>query len=263
MNFISLKVVATNFILVCNIASVRGVCGPNEVEIWVYNSFWRFNEAKCVLIAKCSPNGVPTDLKCALGVCECSQPYCSSNVFAIGYPDQVYMCCGECVYENRPLYYGLVSATYNWPVRSITCRECDSVNEFRTMVANQWVCQGIACRNCPTCRKEQCNNCGANLPPSFYQENLVKFGFEHTDLRHMQRGRHMPRFARHAREAAAAGSMHLRHVQGAVPGTQRGGLAWPGWATRQLRWPFPARWRRLRQPSPAGRVWRLGIYGLR
>jgi hypothetical protein len=44
-------------------------------------------------------------------------------------------------------------------------------------------------------------------------------------------GRHMPRFAQHAREAAAAGSMHRRHVQGGVPGTRRGGLAWPGWAT--------------------------------
>jgi hypothetical protein len=47
------------------------------------------------------------------------------------------------------------------------------------------------------------------------------------------------------------------------PMSWRGGLAWPGWATRRLRWPFPARRRRLRQPSPAGRVWRQGIYGLR
>ncbi len=116
----------------------------------------------------------------------CAETHCSGTIFDIGYPDQTQLLCGDCVIfdasvnQNRPLYYGLVSSTYNWPHRSITCRECDSVNEYRTMVANQWVCQGMACRDCPSCRKEPCNSCGANLPPNFYQQNLVKFGFEHT-----------------------------------------------------------------------------------
>jgi hypothetical protein len=187
MNFQSLKTVFSILILVCNIASVRGlICGPNEVEIWVYNSFLRFNEQRCVTMARCYPNGIPADLKCTPGVCNCPQTYCSSNVFAIGYPDETQVRCGECVIfdasvnQNRPLYFGLVSNTYSWPDRSITCRECDSVNEYRTMVANQWLCQGIACRDCPSCRMQQCTSCGANLPPSFYQQNLVNFGYEHT-----------------------------------------------------------------------------------
>jgi len=50
------------------------------------------------------------------------------------------------------------------------CEECTQ-NEFQTYVQDdngvkvQWVCEGIACRDCPKCRTKPCTNCGSNRAP--------------------------------------------------------------------------------------------------